>query len=254
VPADGVVVEGTAEVDESLITGESRAIPKATGSAVVGGTVAAGGILRVSVRAIGEETTLSGIMRLVAAAQAAGSRAQALADRSAALLFYIAVGTGALTFAYWWMAGDRQHALIRSATVLVIACPHALGLAIPLAKNSVKRQKEFELRQALRDMRTVIDKYKDASDRGFIQMKVYTNGYPETLQVLVDGVQMVGAVDKKLKFLRSIPIDPMTNTKDWGLRSDQDDPKMNSWDGHDIFDVYTKSQGTAFDGTKYKDW
>jgi P-type Cu2+ transporter len=133
VPADGVVVEGTAEVDESLITGESRAIPKATGSAVVGGTVAAGGSLRVRVRAIGEETKLSGIMRLVAAAQASGSRAQALADRAAALLFYIAVGTGTLTFAYWWLAGDRQHALIRSATVLVIACPHALGLAIPLA-------------------------------------------------------------------------------------------------------------------------
>ena len=133
VPADGVVVEGTAEVDESLITGESRAIPKATGSAVVGGTVAADGSLRVRVRAIGEETKLSGIMRLVAAAQASGSRAQALADRAAALLFYIAVGTGTLTFAYWWLAGDRQHALIRSATVLVIACPHALGLAIPLA-------------------------------------------------------------------------------------------------------------------------
>jgi Cu2+-exporting ATPase len=133
VPADGVVVEGTAEVDESLITGESRAIPKATGSAVVGGTVAAGGSLRVRVRAIGEETKLSGIMRLVAAAQASGSRAQALADRAAALLFYIAVGTGTLTFAYWWLEGDRQHALIRSATVLVIACPHALGLAIPLA-------------------------------------------------------------------------------------------------------------------------
>ena len=133
VPADGIVVEGTAEVDESLITGESRAIPKATGSAVVGGTVAASGSLRVRVRAVGQETTLSGIMRLVAAAQASGSRAQELADRAAALLFYIAVGTGTLTFVYWWLAGDRQHALIRSATVLVIACPHALGLAIPLA-------------------------------------------------------------------------------------------------------------------------
>jgi Cu2+-exporting ATPase len=133
VPADGVVVKGTAEVDESLITGESRAIPKATGSTVVGGTVATDGSLRVRVRAIGEETKLSGIMRLVAAAQASGSRAQALADRAAALLFYIAVATGTLTFAYWWLVGDRQHALIRSATVLVIACPHALGLAIPLA-------------------------------------------------------------------------------------------------------------------------
>jgi general secretion pathway protein G len=103
-------------------------------------------------------------------------------------------------------------------------------------------------------MRTAIDKYKDASDRGFIQMKVDTDGYPETLQILVDGVQMVGQVDKKLKFLRKIPIDPMTNKAEWGLRSYQDDPKSTSWGGQDVFDVYTKSEGTAFDGTKYKEW
>ena len=129
-----------------------------------------------------------------------------------------------------------------------------IGLALPLAKNSIKREKEFELRSALREMRTAIDKYKDASDRGFIQMKVDTDGYPETLQVLVDGVQMVGQVDKKLKFLRKIPIDPMTNKAEWGLRSYQDDPKSTSWGGQDVFDVYTKSEGTAFDGTKYKEW
>src|SRR5215831_17109950 len=133
VPADGVVVEGTADVDESLITGESRAISKSPGAAVVGGTVAEGGSLRVRVKAIGEDTALSGIMRLVAAAQASSSRAQGLADRAAALLFYIAVTAGTITFVYWWLAGDRQDALIRTATVLVIACPHALGLAIPLA-------------------------------------------------------------------------------------------------------------------------
>ena len=133
VPADGIVLEGTADVDESLITGESRAISKAPGAALVGGTVAEGGSLRVRVKAIGEETALSGIMRLVAAAQASGSRAQALADRAAALLFYIAVAAATLTFVYWWVAGNRQDALIRTATVLVIACPHALGLAIPLA-------------------------------------------------------------------------------------------------------------------------
>jgi len=132
VPADGIVVQGTADVDESLITGESRTIPKAPGAAVVGGTVAEGGSLRLRVKAVGEQMALSGIMRLVAAAQASGSRAQALADRAAAFLFYIAVAAGTLTFAYWWLAGDRQHALIRTATVLVIACPHALGLAIPL--------------------------------------------------------------------------------------------------------------------------
>lgn len=129
-----------------------------------------------------------------------------------------------------------------------------VGLALPLAKNSIKREKEFELRAALREMRTAIDKYKDASDRGFIQMKVDTDGYPETLQVLVDGVQMVGQVDKKLKFLRKIPIDPMTNKTEWGLRSYQDDPKSTSWGGQDVFDVFTKSEGTAFDGTKYKEW
>jgi P-type Cu2+ transporter len=132
VPADGTVLEGTADVDESLLTGESRAISKAPGVAVVGGTVVGGGSLRIRVTAVGEQTALSGIMRLVAAAQASGSHAQALADRAAALLFYVAVAAGTLTFAYWWLAGDKERALIRTATVLVIACPHALGLAIPL--------------------------------------------------------------------------------------------------------------------------
>ena len=132
VPADGTVVEGTADVDESMITGESRAVTKGPGATVVAGTVAGGGSLRVRVTAIGEQTALSGIMRLVAAAQASGSRAQALADRAAALLFYVALASGALTLVYWWIAGDKEHALIRTATVLIIACPHALGLAIPL--------------------------------------------------------------------------------------------------------------------------
>jgi Cu2+-exporting ATPase len=132
VPADGTVVEGAADVDESMITGESRAVSKGPGATVVAGTVAAGGSLRVRVTAIGEQTALSGIMRLVAAAQASGSRAQALADRAAALLFYVALASGALTLAYWWIAGDKEHALTRTATVLIIACPHALGLAIPL--------------------------------------------------------------------------------------------------------------------------
>jgi Cu2+-exporting ATPase len=132
VPADGEVLEGQADVDESMITGESRAVPKEPGARVVAGTVAAGGSLRVRVSAIGEGTALSGIMRMVAEAQASGSRAQALADRAAALLFYVALFAGALTLGYWWLAGDPQGALVRAATVLVIACPHALGLAIPL--------------------------------------------------------------------------------------------------------------------------
>src|SRR5215813_5163565 len=129
-----------------------------------------------------------------------------------------------------------------------------VGLAVPLARNSIKREREIELRAALREMRTAIDKYKDASDRGFIMVKVDTEGYPEKLQDLVDGVQMVGAVDKKLKFLRRIPVDPMTKSAEWGLRSYQDDPKSVSWGGQNVFDVYTKSEGTAFDGTKYKEW
>ena len=132
VPADGVVVEGAADVDESMITGESTAVPKRVGARVIAGTVSGGGSLRVRVAAIGDQTALSGIMRLVASAQASGSRTQAVADRAAALLFYVAVVSGALTFTYWWLAGDKEHALIRTATVLIIACPHALGLAIPL--------------------------------------------------------------------------------------------------------------------------
>jgi P-type Cu2+ transporter len=132
VPADGEVVEGTADVDESMVTGESRTVSKAPGSMVIAGTVASGGSLRVRITAVGEQTALSGIMRLVAAAQASGSRTQALADRAAAMLFYVAVVSAAITMAYWWLSGDKVHALIRTATVLIIACPHALGLAIPL--------------------------------------------------------------------------------------------------------------------------
>ena len=132
VPADGEVVEGSADVDESMITGESRSVSKAPGGKVIAGTVAAGGSLRVRITAVGEQTALSGIMRLVAAAQASGSHTQDLADRAAAILFYVAIASGAITFAYWWLAGDKEHALIRTATVLIIACPHALGLAIPL--------------------------------------------------------------------------------------------------------------------------
>ena len=132
VPADGIVAEGSADVDESMITGESKAVSKVAGARVVAGTVASGGSLRVSITAIGDQTALSGIMRLVATAQASGSRAQALADRAAAILFYVAVMSAAITFTYWWLSGDREHALIRTATVLIIACPHALGLAIPL--------------------------------------------------------------------------------------------------------------------------
>ncbi len=131
VPADGTVVEGAADVDESMITGKSRTVSKGLDAAVIAGTVASGGRLRVRVTAVGAD----GPVRhhaVVAAAQAAGSRTQALADRAAAILFYVAVASGSITLTYWWLLGDKEHALIRTATVLVIACPHALGLAIPL--------------------------------------------------------------------------------------------------------------------------
>ena len=137
-------------------------------------------------------------------------------------------------------------------TVMIVGILTAL--AVPLARNTIKREREVALRQDLRDIRTAIDKFKDASDRGFIQVKLGTEGYPESLKVLVEGVAMTGAVDRKLKFLRRIPEDPMTNSADWGMRSVQDDPKLQSWGGQNVFDVYTKSDGTALDGTKYKDW
>jgi Cu2+-exporting ATPase len=132
VPADGQVVDGEAEVDESMVTGESRPVPKGVGDRVVAGTVVTDSSVRVQVDAVGENTALAGIQRLVAEAQASGSRAQALADRAAALLFYVAVVAGAATFVTWSLVGDAEDAFVHTVTVLVIACPHALGLAIPL--------------------------------------------------------------------------------------------------------------------------
>lgn len=132
VPADGDIVEGTAELDESMVTGESRPVARAEGDRVVAGTVATDSSIRVRVTAVGENTALAGIQRLVAEAQASRSRAQALADRFAALLFYVAVASGIATVIAWSIVGDTDEALVRTVTVLVIACPHALGLAIPL--------------------------------------------------------------------------------------------------------------------------
>jgi Cu2+-exporting ATPase len=132
VPADGVIVDGEAELDESMITGESRPVAKGPGGRVVAGTVSTDSSIRVRVDAVGDDTALAGIQRLVAEAQSSNSRAQALADRFAALLFYVATAAGVLTFLAWWAAGDVDDAVVRTVTVLVIACPHALGLAIPL--------------------------------------------------------------------------------------------------------------------------
>ena len=132
VPADGRIIDGEADLDESMITGESRPVTKSVGDRVVAGTVSTDSSIRVEVDAVGEDTALAGIQRLVADAQASGSRAQVLADRFAALLFYVAAGAAAVTFAAWSLAGDMERAVETTVTVLVIACPHALGLAIPL--------------------------------------------------------------------------------------------------------------------------
>lgn len=137
--------------------------------------------------------------------------------------------------------------LIVATTILVILT----SLASPLARVTIKREKEHELRRDLWEMRDAIDRYKDAADRGAFQTKVDSQNYPPDLDTLVKGVDIKG---KKLKFLRRIPVDPMTNSTDWGLRSMQDDPDSDSWGGQNVFDVYTKSQGQALDGTNYKDW
>ena len=132
IPADGHVVEGTADVDESMLTGESRPVTKTTGDTVTAGTVATDSAIRVEVDAVGDDTALAGIQRLVAEAQSSSSRAQALADRAAAFLFYVATGAGLVTYIAWTIFGEPRSAVERTVTVLVIACPHALGLAIPL--------------------------------------------------------------------------------------------------------------------------
>ncbi len=127
-----------------------------------------------------------------------------------------------------------------------------LALAVlPMARITVRREKERELRRDLWEMRDAIDRYKDAADRGMFQTKLGTEGYPPDLDTLVKGVDVGG---KKVRFLRRIPVDPMTGKDEWGLRSMTDDPDSDSWGGQNVFDVYTKSEGTAIDGTKYKDW
>lgn len=128
-------------------------------------------------------------------------------------------------------------------------------MAVPLARYRVRIEKERELRYALKQMRDAIDSYKDAAAQGKIEVKLGTDGYPESLQQLVDGVKLLQSAEgKKIKFLRRIPIDPMTNGKEWGMHSTQDDPDSQSWGGQNVFDVYTKSLEKARDGTPYSQW
>jgi general secretion pathway protein G len=127
-----------------------------------------------------------------------------------------------------------------------------MGAAVPVARLSVRRARETELRRDLWEMRTAIDRYKDAADKNAFQIKLGTEGYPPDLDTLVNGVDAQGG--KKLRFLRRIPVDPMTGNKDWSLRSMQDEPTSDSWGGQNVFDVRSKSEGTGLNGTKYKDW
>jgi len=144
--------------------------------------------------------------------------------------------------------------LIVAFTILMVLTT----MAVPLARNNVKRMRERDLRLALREIHTAIDKYKDAVDANKLGPDASgpdTFGYPKTLQSLVDGVKGAGqGADTKIKFLRRIPLDPMTNTREWGVRSMQDDPKSTGWGGQNVFNVYTKSNDKAADGTPYAEW
>ena len=146
----------------------------------------------------------------------------------------------------------RQHGFTLVELIIAITIMSILaGAAIPVVRVRVRRDRERELRRDLWEMRDAIDRYKDAADRGAFQIKVGTDGYPPDLETLVNGVDVQG---KKVRFLRRIPIDPLTGKTEWGMRSNQDEPDSTSWDGQNIFDVYSQSQGTAIDGTKYVDW
>jgi len=143
--------------------------------------------------------------------------------------------------------------LVVASVIMVLA-----SAIMPLAKVTARRTREAELHRTLREIRTAIDKYKDAADLGQIgslDLKVGSENYPPDLQTLVDGVNAANdATGRKLKFLRRIPVDPMTHSSEWGMRSYQDKPDSTRWGGQNVFDVYTTSDGTALDGTKYRDW
>ncbi|MCX6597494.1 MAG: type II secretion system protein [Acidobacteria bacterium] len=142
--------------------------------------------------------------------------------------------------------------LIVAFTILALLT----SMAVPLAKYRVRREREKELRFALREIRTAIDKYKDASDQGLLgQVKIGSEGYPEKLEILVEGVKVAqAATDKKIRFLRRVPKDPFTGKAEWGFRSTNDDPKSQSWGGQNVFDVYSKTMEKAADGTPYAEW
>ena len=146
--------------------------------------------------------------------------------------------------------GERGFSLVELITAMMIMVI-LTGAALPVARTAIRREKERQLRADLWEMRDAIDRYKDAADNQKFQVKLGSEGYPPDLETLVNGVDIGG---KKVRFLRKIPKDPMTGNTEWGMRSMQDDPKSTSWGGQSVFDVFTKAEGTALDGTKYQDW
>jgi general secretion pathway protein G len=141
--------------------------------------------------------------------------------------------------------------LIVAFTIMLILTT----MSVPLARSKVRVMRERELRNDLREMRSAIDKYKDYADLGYLgPQKLGTNNWPETLDILVEGVKLPGPDGKKMRFLRRIPADPFTSKAEWGMRSDQDDPKSLSWGGQCVFDVYSKTQEKAADGKSYAEW
>ena len=149
----------------------------------------------------------------------------------------------------------REAGFTLAELVMVAAVLTVLAMAtLPVAKFTAKRSREAELKSDLREMRMAIDEYKRYSDAGLIPVDLGTQGYPKKLEVLVEGVQLVGQVDKKLKLLRRIPVDPMTGKDEWGLRSYQDAPDSTSWGGENIYDVYSLSKGAGLNGVLYRKW
>jgi general secretion pathway protein G len=152
-----------------------------------------------------------------------------------------------------WLSSETGMTLLE----LIIACSILVILstaALPVARFSIVHRKEAELHRDLREMRDAIDRYKDAADRNLIRVEIGSENYPPDLETLVKGVQLGGAADRKIRFLRKIPVDPITGQAEWGLRAVQDEPDSTSWGGKNVFDVYSKSQATASDGTRYADW
>ena len=154
------------------------------------------------------------------------------------------------------MTRRRQAGITLIELVVAMAVLTVLaGAVVPISRFAVKRQKELELRHALRSMRNAIDEYKKFCDAGVIQKEgVDSECYPTEMEILVEGIEKVGALGQKVKFLRRIPMDPMTKSKEWGMLSYQDDPESESWGRQNVYDVYTTSEGTALDGTKYREW